>query len=385
MVLGATSTRLFLACLLLVTTFIPSGRAQSLNASLSGTVTDPSGSVIPNAELVLTSLTTGSVVKTTTRSEGLFTFQNLPADAYDLKVSAGGFRDFLQRGIVIRVNEKLRVDVKLELGTAEQAIEVSANASPLNFDNAEVKQGITPESIQELPLLVSGSVRSAASFIILMPGVTTGGQGSAFDAHINGGMSYAGEAVLDGVGVVQSYGGGVVGAIVDTPWSPESIGEVSVLTSNFEPQYGASSSGVVTAVTKSGTNEFHGTLFEFHRNTVLNARQFGIPERPRDIENDFGGNFGGPVPKLGKTYFFVNFEEFRQAGGLTSPVLSIPSLKERQGDFSDWVDSDGNLIPVYDPATTRANSAFDPNLPVGLTNLPISATSSWDATATPPM
>jgi hypothetical protein len=338
MVLGATSTRLFLACLLLVTTFIPSGRAQSLNASLSGTVTDPSGSVIPNAELVLTSLTTGSVVKTTTGSEGLFTFQNLPADAYDLKVSAGGFRDFLQRGIVIRVNEKLRVDVKLELGTAEQAIEVSANASPLNFDNAEVKQGITPESIQELPLLVSGSVRSAASFIILMPGVTTGGQGSAFDAHINGGMSYAGEAVLDGVGVVQSYGGGVVGAIVDTPWSPESIGEVSVLTSNFEPQYGASSSGVVTAVTKSGTNEFHGTLFEFHRNTVLNARQFGIPERPRDIENDFGGNFGGPVPKLGKTYFFVNFEEFRQAGGLTSPVLSIPSLKERQGDFSDWVD-----------------------------------------------
>ena len=370
MVLQAKSTRLLLACLLLVTIFIPSGRAQSLNASLSGTVTDPSGSVIPNAELMLTSLTTNSVVKTTTGSEGLFTFQNLPADSYDLKVSAGGFRDFLQRGIVIRVNEKLRLDVKLELGTAEQAIEVSANASPLNFDNAEVKQGITPESIQELPLLVSGSVRSAASFIVLMPGVTTGGQGSAFDAHINGGMSYAGEAVLDGVGVVQSYGGGVVGAIVDTPWSPESIGEVSVLTSNFEPQYGASSSGVVTAVTKSGTNEFHGTLFEFHRNTVLNARQFGIPERPRDIENDFGGNFGGPLPKLGKTYFFVNFEEFRQAGGLTSPVLSIPSLKERQGDFSDWVDSDGNLIPVYDPATTRANPAFDPNLPVGLTNLP---------------
>ena len=125
---------LFLLLLVLFLTPVPNW-GQSLNVSLSGTVTDPSGGVVPDAQLTLTSTTTGSQVKSMTGPDGLFTFQNLSADAYDLKVSAGGFRDFLQRGIVIRVNEKLRLDVKLELGTAEQAIEVSANASPLNFDS----------------------------------------------------------------------------------------------------------------------------------------------------------------------------------------------------------------------------------------------------------
>jgi hypothetical protein len=354
-----------------------SGMAQSSNASISGAVRDPSDSAIPNAQLTLRSATNEWAVTFTTNADGLYTFRNLSYGAYELSVSAKGFRDFVQRGIVVNINESVRLDLKLDLGTSMSTVEVNANASPLNFDNGELKQAITPENIQDLPLLVSGAVRSAASFVVLMPGVTTGGQGSPFDARINGGMTYAGEAVLDGVGVVQSYGGGLVGAVVDTPWSPESVGEISVLTSNFDPQYGASASGVVTAVTKSGTNEFHGSLYEFLRNTSLNARQYGVPSRPKDIENDFGGSIGGPlkIPWLAwtprkKTYFFVNYEEFRQAGALSTQVLSIPSLKERQGDFTDWVDSSGKLIPVYDPTTTRANPLFNPGLPDSPTNLP---------------
>jgi hypothetical protein len=359
--------------------FLPNlARAQSFNASISGTVTDPSGAVVPNAQIALTAVGTGAVSKAASNEAGLYSFPNLQAGAYEVTVSALGFRDFVQRGIKVSINESVRVDVKLELGTATQTIEVAANASPLNFENAELKQAITPETIRELPLMVGGNIRAATGFVILMPGVSTGGGGSPIDARINGGMQSGDEAVLDGATMQDGMysQSGMTEAYTDHPLSAESISEVSVLTSNYEPQYGTTSSAVITAVTKSGTNEFHGGLFEFHRNTVLNSRQFGIPKRPKDLENDFGGNIGGPLKIPGiwgarrKAYFFVNVEPWRLAGGARTPILSIPSLKERQGDFTDWVDTDGNLIPVYDAATTRPNPAFDPSSPVGPANLP---------------
>src|SRR5439155_11720394 len=120
-----------------------------------------------------------------------------------------------------------------------------------------------------------------------------------------------------------------------------------------------------------------GDVFWYHRNTVLNARQFGADSRPVNLQNNPGAFFGGPAKGIKglwsdkrKTYFYINFEAFRIAGGATRPTISIPSLKNRQGDFSDWIDPDGNLIPVYDPLTTRPNPGFDPNLTVGPTNLP---------------
>jgi hypothetical protein len=247
--------------------------------------------VVPEAQLTLTAVATGALAKFTTGTDGLYAFRNLSAGAYELKVSAGGFRDYVQRGIAVSINESVRVDIKLELGTAVQTVEVRANASPLNFENAELKEAITPDTLRELPLLVGGAVRSAAAFVILMPGVSTGGGANPFEARINGGLQSGDEAVIDGVTLQQGTKGqsGMISAYADYPWSPEAISEVSVLTSNYEPQYGSTTSAVITAITKSGTNEFHGSLYEFHRNTSLNARQFGIPDRPKDIENDFGG------------------------------------------------------------------------------------------------
>jgi hypothetical protein len=192
-------------------------------------------------------------------------------------------------------------------------------------------------------------------------------------------MQSGDEAVIDGVTMQDGMNSvsGMVEAFTDHPMSPDAISEISVLTSNYEPQYGATTSGVITAVSKSGTNEYHGSLYEFLRNTVLNARQFGVGDRPQDIENDFGGTIGGPVkiPWLAwtgrkKTYFFASYEVYHTRGATTTPIISIPSLKERQGDFSDWLDSSGNLIPVYDPATTRANPNFNPNQAPGPNNLP---------------
>jgi hypothetical protein len=342
--------------------------SQSFNATLTGSVADPSGLPVPDVEVTLTPRATGVAVRVTSDSSGLFSFPNLQSGEYELKANAKNFKEFVQRGIQVLSNQVARVQVKLELGAETQTIEVNANVSAVNFDNAEVKGEISPQNIQQLPLLVGGITRSAVAFAKLLPGVTEGGgaDGRQFNVRVNGGLTMGDEATLDGISVADGALGqsGIALSITGHPWSPEAISEISLLTSNYQPQYGATTSSVTTGVTKSGTNEFHGSLYEYHRNTVLNARQFGIARRPKDIEHDFGGTIGGPIkiPWLAwtdrkKTYGFFNYEQFIRRGGVTAPTVSIPSLKQRAGDFTDWRDASGNLIPIYDPATTRR----DPN------------------------
>ncbi len=345
--------------LLVVSLFIrvPLG-AQSLNASLSGTVTDPSGAVIPEAELTLRAVTTSAVVRVTSGTDGLYSFPNLLAGTYELTVSATGFRDYVQRGILLNLNQKVRIDVPLEVGAATETVEVTASASQLNVETAEVKGTVPPGRIDQLPLIVGGISRSAVAFVRLLPGViSAGGEDRRnFETRVNGGINEGDEALLDGVSIVDGSlsQNGIELAVTGVPFSPEAIEEITLLTSNYEPHYGFTTSSILTAVTKSGTNEFHGTLYWLHRNTALNARQFGVPNRPTDLENDYGFTIGGPakIPKVfwsgtKKTYFFMNWEWFKLRGGVTAPVLSIPTLKMRQGDFSEWPD------PIYDPATTR--------------------------------
>ncbi|MBM3726053.1 MAG: TonB-dependent receptor [Acidobacteria bacterium] len=163
----------------------------------------------------------------------------------------------------------------------------------------------------------------------------------------------------------------------DYPVSPDAVSEVSILTSNYEPQFGSTGSAVVNATTKSGTSQFHGSAYEFLRNSALNARQFGVPKKTKNIENDFGVTIGGPVkiPNVAwtgtrKTFFFINAGRYYVRGGTVAPILSIPSAKQRIGDFSDWTDARGNLIPVYDSATTRRNPNYNSSLPTSAQNLP---------------
>ncbi len=351
-----------LGTLLLLSIVIPASLwAQSLRGSLSGTVTDPSAALVPDVEVTLTSADTGATARVTTGPDGLYSFPNLTPGNYELKVTAKGFREFLQRGISILINQSARVDVTLELGAETQTVEVLANASALDFETATRQEGIAPETIQQLPILIGGKPRSAASFAVLLPGVSTGSRNDAFDARINGGLASGDEAILDGVSMQQGMMSqtGMISIHGDFQYTPDMVSEIKVLTANYEPQYGATTSAVIIANTKSGTNEFHGGGYWFHRNTVLNARQFGADKRPVNLQNNPGAFIGGPAKVKGlwsdkrKTYFYVNFEAFRIAGGATRPTISIPSLKNRQGDFTDWRDSDGNLIPIFDPATTH--------------------------------
>ncbi len=366
-------------CLLVFSMVLPGlGKGQSINSSIAGTVKDSSGAIVPEASCTLRSVGTGWMAKVTTGPDGLYRFGNLQLGVYELQVSKQGFQTYVQQGISLNLNEAATVDVVLQVGTTVQSVAVTANASPLDYEDATQKGEITPQVLAQLPLAVSGNSRSAVSFIILMPGVNTGAGNNPFEARVNGGMKMGDEAALDGVSMQEGLmsQSGMVALDNDYPISPEAISEVSVLTSTYEPQYGTTTSGVIMAVTKSGTNEFHGDAREFLHNTVLNSRAWGQPYRPNDIENQFGASLGGPmkIPGLwsgrSQAYFFINWERWTIRGGTKFPVLSIPSLKERQGDFSDWTDADGNLIPIYDPDTTRPNPSYDPSLPTGPTNLP---------------
>lgn len=333
--------------------------AQNVNASLAGRVTDQSGGAVGGAEVTLKALETDIALKTTTEEGGLYNFPNLPPGGYELRVAAPGFRDYVRTGIRADLGGRLRLDVGLEVGAPAQTIEVRENASPLNFDNAAQGGDIAPDTVNRLPLLVSGGPRSSAAFATLLPGITSP-DGNVVGAHMNGGVQGGGEALLNGVSMVNPSGGnGVWSAAFDFPQSPDMVSELRVLNSNYEPQYGSTGGAVFVMETKAGSNQFHGGLYEYLRNTVLNARQFGAVSRPTDLENSFGGAIGGPAKlpvawsSRNKTYFFANWEGFRIRGGIVRQTLSIPSLKERQGDFSDWVDADGRPIPIFDPATTR--------------------------------
>ena len=355
------------------------GWAQNTTASLAGLVSDPSGAIIPNAGIELTSVTTSLVSKTVSNAAGLYSFQNLPAGEYKLQVTAPGFREFVQTGIKISLNERATVDINLQVGQQMQVIEVRADASPLNTETPEVAGRVTPETVNELPLIMSnnGGMRSAATFITLLPGVTAAVGGDVVNAHLNGAQRYAGESLVNGASSINPSGGnGMFSAAFDFGQSPEMTSELKVLTANYEPQYGSTGGAIFIMETKSGTNQFHGDAYYYGKNTIFNSRQWGIGDRPVDQEHNFGGSIGGPakLPFLwsarNKTYFFFNYEVFRQSGGVSRNILTIPSLQERQGDFRDWVDSNGQMIPIYDPDTLRANPAFDPSADAGPNNLP---------------
>ena len=340
--------------------------AQSFNGSVSGTIADPSGSPVAGASLVLKNNGTGVELRRTSEGNGAYAFRNLVPGYYQLTTEVTGFQTYVRKGIQVALNGDVRLDVALSVGSQAEEIEV-IGASPMMYDTGAKEDGIAPETLQNLPLMFTSGPRSSATFVMLMPGVTTGGTANAFDARINGGMQAGDEAVLDGASMQQGTlsQSGMVSIFQDFPYSPDMVSEIKVVSSSYDAQYGSTTSGQIVATTKSGQDRFHGAVFEYLQNDSLNANQWGATEKSPLEKHNFGANLGGPMKVPGlwsnsvKTYFYVNVEAYRQEGGATRPTLSIPSLKQRAGDFSDWRDSNGNLIPIYDPATTRVLSNGD--------------------------
>ncbi|HEY7303382.1 MAG TPA: TonB-dependent receptor [Bryobacteraceae bacterium] len=374
--------RLFGRSLIALVLVAPALFGQSQNATLGGQVTDKTGAVIPQASVTISAAERQLNSTISTDTEGRYAFPNLAPGSYTLNIEAKGFRTYVQRDIQLLANQSARVDASLDVGDASTKVEVTADAALLNYDNGSQQEGVPPQVINQLPLLVSsGTPRNAVQFLTFLPGVNTGTSPSAFNARINGGLKMGDEAIMDGVSMQEgtmSQSGMV--AFFDFPTTPDMVSEVRVLTSSYEPEYGTTTGGEIIVTTRSGTDQFHAGGFEYFRNKVLNATSFTNerPEgdaRPKDNENQFGGFVGGPVklpflpvvwgPKH-RTYFFFDTEFLRSNGGTVRPLYSIPSVQERSGDFSDLG------TPIYDPTTQTITNGVISRSPYPGNKIPLS-------------
>ncbi|MGO8759270.1 MAG: carboxypeptidase regulatory-like domain-containing protein [Terracidiphilus sp.] len=342
------------ACISTVVAF-----AQNQAAQVSGLITDPSGAVVINAAVDVVNQDNGVAHHTQSNAEGYYVVPLLQPGRYKITVTASHFDVMVRDGIELAGTQNARVDFALKMGNATQTVNVYADAAQIDQENAQLGSGIPPATLESLPLIVAGGPRNMSGLVTLMPGVSSPNN-TPTTSHMNGGLAYEQETILDGVGIAYASGGsGMFNLTTDFPQSPDMIREINVLTSNYAPEYGNSAAASIILETKSGTEKFHGVAFDYLRNTDLNAASYGAGGvRSTDIENEFGGSIGGPIriPKIqtakSRPFFFAIWEGYRSAGSPSRPVLTIPSAKERAGDFTDWVDSSGNLIPVYDPATT---------------------------------
>ncbi len=306
---------------------------QDTNASLGGTVTDQTSAVVPGAKLSLVNAATGFTSNYVSDSTGQYTFRNLTPGTYNLSVSAPGFQSTVHNGLVLSINQAARADIHLTLGVESQVVTVQGDTSLINYDNPTIEGGISPKVLNDMPLTVAGAPRSSISLAILMPGVSTGGTGNAYNARVNGGIVTGDEALLDGATMTEGFmnQSGMVSLQGDFQMSPDMVSEVKVLSANYDAQYGSTTSGQLIVVSKGGGEQFHGAAFEYLRNDYLNATSYGTPKGQKpspDKENNYGANIGGPIllPHLHgpnsrmKGYFYFNWEAIKVHGAANPPT-----------------------------------------------------------------
>ena len=306
---------------------IGQANAQVSGASLTGTVKDSSGGIIPNAQVAVTDVATGVTRTVSTDAAGLYAAPNLLPGNYEVKVSAPGFSTKLQRGITLTVGAQQLLDVTMDVGQITQAVEVTTEAPTVELTSSTLSAEVTGATVRELPL----NGRSWTDLANLQPGVITaeshgtGDQNRGFGAQISisGGRPQLNNYRLDGISI-NDYANGGPGSVLGGNLGVDAIQEFSVLTSNYSAEYGKTAGGVVNAITRSGTNQFHGSAYEFIRNSAVDARNFfDGPAPPPFKRNQFGASAGAPIRK-DKTFIFGDYESIRQSLGTTVPsrVLS---------------------------------------------------------------
>jgi hypothetical protein len=308
----------------------------SITGSISGTVTDPTGAVVPGASVVAINTQTGVQNSTETNAQGFYSFPSLPAGSYDLKITASGFQEYRETGTVLDVNTAVRVDATLKVGTATQQVEVTAAAVQVETSNTQMGEVIGGNKMTSLPL----NGRAYTDLLALQPGVapTSSGEsgGIAVSGNLNsGGVSISGQREAAN-GFMVNGGSAQEKLYMDAAVIPnlDSIAEFRILTNNADAEYGFYAGGMINVLTKSGTNQFHGSAFEFLRNPHLDARNFFSPERGTLHQNQFGGTGGGPI-RRDKLFFFADYQGTRLVAGVDSGLIAVPSAADRTGNLSD--------------------------------------------------
>ncbi|HEX4169071.1 MAG TPA: TonB-dependent receptor, partial [Bryobacteraceae bacterium] len=334
--------------------------AQTTFGSIVGNVSDPSGAAVANTEVTLTNLGTNEKRTETTNADGFYQFVNLAPANYSVEVAKTGFKRVLRTPVNVQTGTTSKIDLPLEVGAVNQTVEVTAQTPLLTPESSSLGQVIDQRKTVELPL----NGRNPLNLVALVPSVVPQG-GSMSNPNgqnpfawgnyqIGGGMANQSMVWLDGSPVNGSYIN--ITALIPTQ---DSLQEFKVATNNLSPEYGRFAGGVVNFTTKSGSNDLHGTVYEYLRNKVLDANTFannsnGTP-RGAFTQNQFGFNLGGPVyiPKIykgkDKTFFFVNYEGFRLRQG-QSYTETVPTATERTGDLSGLAKAQG--VNIYDPLTT---------------------------------
>ena len=347
--------------------------AQGDRGTVTGTVNDASGAVLPGVSIAATNIETGSRYDTVSTETGNYTLVQLPVGTYELTAELPGFKKYVQQGIRVPVAQTVRIDVSLQVGANSEEITVNADASLLKTESGEISHTIAANRLIDLGLLGIGGTFSSSqglrfyqTEIQLIPGASVPVSGFISGVRVNGAPNGTQRTQIDGMDSTN----GINAVQAGTGISVDAMQETAIQTSNFAPEFGAVGGGLFNITTRSGTNRFHGAGYDYLANEAFNAATPFINTRPRIRRNDYGFNFGGPIspPKLysgrDRSFFFFNFEQYREFFVVNDTVITVPTDAYRRGDFSSALtgrtlgnDPLGRAIlegQIFDPATTRS-------------------------------
>src|ERR1700756_2418512 len=335
---------------------------QNVYGTIAGTVTDSSGAAVGDTTVTMTNIDKNEKHSITTDGSGNYAFVNILPGRYKIEAEKAGFKKFSREPINVEIESGLRVDATLQVGGQNEVVEVTSEVPLLQPETNSLGQVVEQRSVTDLPL----NGRNPIALVALVPGVVPQGQPSAGnsstsnpvganpfalgDFQVGGGMAGQSQILIDGVPTNGAY----LNVVTVIP-TQDAIQEFKVQTNNLGPEYGRFAGGVINLSTKSGTNSFHGSAYEFIRNKVLNANDFfdnqSGQKRPPFTQNQFGGNGGGPILK-DKLFFFGSYEGYRQRKGNLLTTW-VPTAAERTGDFSQIGSSNTtSVLPIYDPTTS---------------------------------
>ncbi len=331
--------------------------AQTFTSSITGLVTDPAGSAVPNAKLELKNMATNDTHQSVTQGGGSYQFNNLQPGTYQITVTAPGFKTYVDSNLVLSAQVNATVNVPLQLGGTEQKIEVTGSADLVDTQTANTSAILDSRLISSLP----NGTRNPLNFVFAVAGTTEAPGGetqrngtldqNASSFGLNGGRTGEESILIDGApSTAVDWGGLMVSPLQD------SVQEQQIVQNTYDAQYERGGSGIVTLITKGGTNQFHGEAYDYLQNSDLNANSWsnnknGAP-RGQFKRNQFGGNIGGPILKRANLFFFGGYEGLRQPVTESSGLQTVPTPAERTGDFSSALNADGTPNLIYNPFTT---------------------------------